>query len=83
MAEQRSDDENETIDRCVKELDNSGGDEITGSKVGREEGLKASFNVPKFGDWIDSSSSVVGDFANGGRVVGATVTEAGKGFCRG
>ncbi|KAD4888500.1 hypothetical protein R6Q59_034497 [Mikania micrantha] len=56
MAEQRSDDDNETIDRCVKELDNSGGDVITSSKVGDEEGLKAPLNVPKFGEWNDPST---------------------------
>ncbi|KAD4888496.1 hypothetical protein E3N88_20569 [Mikania micrantha] len=61
MAEQRSDDEIETIDRSVKELDSSGGDVIRGSKVGDEEGLKAPLNVPKFGGWDDSSSDVLSE----------------------
>ncbi|KAD4888493.1 hypothetical protein R6Q59_034499 [Mikania micrantha] len=61
MAEERSDDENETIDRSVKELDNSGGDVITGSKIVDEEGLKAPPNVPKFGEWTHLSSRVGSD----------------------
>ncbi|KAL8250807.1 hypothetical protein R6Q59_034500 [Mikania micrantha] len=59
LAEQRSNDENETINRSVKELDNNGGDIITGSKVGDEEVLKAPLNVQKFRKWNGSSSDVL------------------------